>query len=129
MHRVIRIVAIVSGAIALAMALPAAQTPPQGPPPDPGAAGRGGGFQQQAPKNLKVLPKAWTGQQVRAVMQTFAESLGVQCTHCHAGTPPQLNYVADEKPTKEVARKMIDTLRGGSPIFAYYPHHQSAFAK
>ena len=24
---------------------------------------------------------------------------------------------------KEVARKMIDTLRGGSPIFAYYPDH------
>lgn len=30
---------------------------------------------------------------------------------------------------KEVARKMIDTLRGGTPIFAYYPEHESAFAK
>jgi len=25
---------------------------------------------------------------------------------------------------KEVARRMIDTLRGGSPIFAYYPDHR-----
>ena len=34
--------------------------------------------------------------------------LGVQCAHCHAGTAPNFNYAADEKPTKEVAaRKMI----------------------
>src|ERR1051325_386835 len=25
---------------------------------------------------------------------------------------------------KEIAKKMIDTLRGGSPIFAYYPEHR-----
>ena len=61
--------------IALAAQNPAAAPPPQA---------RG---QQQPPKNLKVLPKAWTGQQVRALMQTFAESLGVQCTHCHAADP------------------------------------------
>ena len=40
-------------------------------------------------------------------MRTFTVALGVQCTHCHAGTPPQLNYPSDEKPTKDVARKMI----------------------
>ncbi|HYN10310.1 MAG TPA: c-type cytochrome [Vicinamibacterales bacterium] len=65
--------------------------------------GRGAG----PPQNLKVLPKNWSRQQVQSLMNTFASSLGVQCTHCHAGTPPQLNYAADEKPTKEVARKMI----------------------
>jgi hypothetical protein len=94
------------------MTIATAQTPPQ----DPGAAARGG-FQQSAPKNLKVLPKTWTGQQVRALMQTFAESLGVQCTHCHAvdpkapppaeGRPPTLDYSLDEKKEKELARKMI----------------------
>ncbi len=26
---------------------------------------------------------------------------------------------------KEVARKLIDTLRGGSPVFAYFPHQTS----
>ena len=64
---------------------------------------RGGG----PPQNLKVLPKNWTRQQVMSVMRTFTGALGVQCTHCHAGTPPQLNYASDEKPTKDVARKMI----------------------
>ena len=59
------------------------------------------------PQNLKVLPKTWSRQQVMSLMRTFTSALGVQCTHCHAGTPPQLNYAADEKPTKEVARKMI----------------------
>ena len=109
MQRLIRIVGILAGPLAMTIAL-AAQAPAAAPPPQ----GRG---QQQPPKNLKVLPKAWTGQQVRALMQTFAESLGVQCTHCHAvdptapppaeGRPPTLDYSLDEKKEKEVARQMI----------------------
>jgi hypothetical protein len=67
--------------------------------------GRAGGA--QPPQNLKVLPKNWTRLQVMSVMRTFTGALGVQCTHCHAGTPPALNYASDEKPTKEAARKMI----------------------
>jgi hypothetical protein len=67
----------------------------------------GQGRAQAPPQNLKVLPKNLTRQQVTALMRTFTVALGVQCTHCHAGTAPQLNYAADEKPTKEVARKMI----------------------
>jgi photosynthetic reaction center cytochrome c subunit len=67
----------------------------------------GQGRAQTPPQNLKVLPKNLTRPQVTALMRTFTVALGVQCTHCHAGTPPQLNYAADEKPTKEVARKMI----------------------
>jgi len=92
------IVGTLAGCLAMTIAL-AAQNPPA------------------APKNLKVLPKTWTGQQVRAVMQTFAESLGVQCTHCHAvdptapppaeGRPPALDYSLDEKKEKEIARQMI----------------------
>ena len=61
----------------------------------------------QPPQNLKVLPKTWTRVQVMSLMRTFTGALGVQCTHCHAGTPPQLDYASDEKPTKAVARKMI----------------------
>src|SRR5262245_2620816 len=110
MQRLIRIVAILTIPVVLTVA-PAAQDPAAPPP-----AGRGG-FQQQPPKNLKVLPKTWTGQQVRALMQTFAESLGVQCTHCHAadpaapppaeGRPPTLDYSLDEKKEKGIARQMI----------------------
>src|SRR6478609_6114684 len=100
MQRLMRIVGPLAGSLAMTIAL-AAQAPAGAPPPPQG---RG---QQQPPKNLKVLPKAWTGQQVRAVMQTFTESLGVQCTHCHAadptapppaeGRPPALDYSLDEK--------------------------------
>ncbi len=116
MQRVKGIVGTLAGCLAMTVALAAQQAPPAAQPPAgaPPAQGRG---QQQPPKNLKVLPKAWTGQQVRAVMQTFAESLGVQCTHCHAvdptapppaeGRPPALDYSLDEKKEKEVARQMI----------------------
>jgi hypothetical protein len=64
--------------------------------------------QQPAPKNLKVLPKEMTRQEVRRIMQSFTTGLGVRCTHCHAGEDPsQLDYASDAKPTKEVARKML----------------------
>ena len=106
-------VGTLAGCVAMvAMTIALAAQDPAAPPP----AGRGG-FQQPPPKNLKVLPKNWTGQQVRALMQTFAESLGVQCTHCHApdpaapppaeGRPPTLDYSLDAKKEKEIARQMI----------------------
>jgi mono/diheme cytochrome c family protein len=110
MQRLKGIVGIVAAGVAMTIGL-AAQDPAA-----PPAAARGG-FQQQPPKNLKVLPKTWTGQQVRAVMQTFTESLGVQCAHCHAvdptappppeGRPPTLDYASDEKKEKGIARQMI----------------------
>jgi hypothetical protein len=138
MRRVSTTIAIYSAVLALSATITMGQQPPPAAPaptaqdpaaqtPPAGAPGRGA---QAAPKNLKVLPKNWTGQQVRALMQTFAESLGVMCTHCHApdpnappsaaGRPPMLDYSLDEKPEKDVARKMIqmvmslngDTLKG-----------------
>ena len=109
MYRVIRIVGILAGPVVMTIALAAQDAAAPAP--------ARGGVQQPPPKNLKVLPKTWTGQQVRAVMQTFAESLGVQCTHCHVadptappppeGRPPALDYSLDEKKEKELARQMI----------------------
>jgi hypothetical protein len=99
-------------------ASPAAQgQPPAGAAPGPGQA-------PAAPKNLKVLPKDWTVQQVRALMATFMESLGLKnsgapgdgCDHCHAANPavqpapgrgPTLDYSLDTNPKKDIARKMI----------------------
>ena len=113
MRRVVGIVTMCFGVVVLLASVAVAQ-PPAGQDPAPGGPGRG---PQAAPKNLKVLPKTWTGQQVRALMQTFAESLGVMCTHCHAADPnapppaagrgPALDYSLDEKKEKELARKMI----------------------
>ena len=89
--------------------------------------GRGG----EPPKNLQVLPKDMTRQQVVAVMQGFTAALGVRCEHCHvegatppAGAPPAggppgaapggrgpggppLDFAADDKETKKVAREML----------------------
>jgi mono/diheme cytochrome c family protein len=108
-------VSICYGILALGITLAGGQ-PPTGQEPGAPAPGPGRG-QQAAPKNLKVLPKTWTGQQVRALMQTFAESLGVQCSHCHTVDPnapppaegrgPTLDYSLDDKKEKILARKMI----------------------
>lgn len=113
---------------------PAAPAQGQGGAPGGGRPGGPGGGQQPAPTNLKVLPKNWTGQQVRALMQTFVVSLGQQppaqgapappagqgegCLHCHVrgtepgpgGRGPQVDYAKDDNPNKDIARKMIEML-------------------
>jgi tetratricopeptide (TPR) repeat protein len=63
---------------------------------------------QEAPKNLKVLPKDWTRAQVVNVMQNINAALGVGCDYCHVqnqGAPP--DFAADDKPEKEAARAMM----------------------
>ena len=61
-----------------------------------------------APKNLKVLPKDWTRPQVIQVMQNFTAALGVGCEYCHVekeGAPP--DFASDDKKEKEQARAMM----------------------
>jgi tetratricopeptide (TPR) repeat protein len=61
-----------------------------------------------APKNLKVLPKDWTRPQVIQVMQNFTASLGVGCEYCHVekeGAPP--DFASDDKKEKDRARAMM----------------------
>ena len=89
-----------------------------------------------APRNLKVLPKDTSQQDVLALMQTFTRGLGVQCTYCHseqtapllsaeeqaaqAAAPPvagrgrgrgrggpQIDFASDEKRQKQTARVML----------------------
>ncbi len=63
---------------------------------------------QEAPKNLKVLPKDWTRAQVAAVMQNITAALGVGCDHCHVvtqGAPP--DFASDDKKEKDLARAMM----------------------
>src|SRR5215831_13933027 len=64
--------------------------------------------QEQAPKNLKVLPKDWSREQVVAVMQNFTAALGVGCNFCHVinqGQPP--DFASDDKKEKDMARAMM----------------------
>lgn len=61
-----------------------------------------------APKNLKVLPKDWTREQVVNVMQNFTAALGVGCNYCHVqkqGSPP--DFPSDDKEEKRTARAMM----------------------
>src|SRR5262249_22832994 len=63
-----------------------------------------GGAPPAPPKNLKLLAP---NTDIRFVMQSFNEALGVQCTYCHV----QGDFAADTNPKKEMARKMIGMVR------------------
>ena len=68
------------------------------PPPDEGF------------KNLKVLPKKITHEQLEAVMKGFNASLGVRCDFCHApraDDPKKLDFPSDAKNEKSTARFML----------------------
>jgi hypothetical protein len=62
-------------------------------------------------KNLQVLPRDLTRDQLIAIMRTFNRSLGVKCNHCHVvtATEPkeQFDFPSDAKEEKRVARVMI----------------------
>ena len=87
--------------VALAVSVAAAQ---QGQTPPPGGPPQGGRGPQQPPKNLQVLPKDMTTQQVLQVMRLFTTGLGVMCDQCHVS---QQDRASDDKPAKLVARKML----------------------
>lgn len=66
------------------------------------------------PKNLQVLPKTLTIEQVHGIMHHWAQALGVGCEHCHAVDTqhpawhghPRLDFASDAKPEKRTARLM-----------------------
>jgi len=61
-------------------------------------------------KNLKVLPKNITKEDLDKVMDGFKASLGVRCNHCHASVkdnPRKMDFASDENPKKDVARDMM----------------------
>ncbi len=68
----------------------------------------------EKPKNLKVLPKDFTGQKLRPVMIGFTRALGVRCTHCHVGEEGKplstYDFASDKNPNKERAREMYQML-------------------
>ena len=88
--------------LALAASL-AAQAPAGG---APGGQGRG---TPAPPQNLQILPKDIPPAELRALMQNFAQALGVQCAYCHVaeGRGGRNDFAADEKPQKKTARLMM----------------------
>jgi len=74
-------------------------------------------------KNLKVLPKNITHEELDSVMHMFNGSLGVKCNFCHAqqkDNPKKLDFASDEKPEKSAAREMMRmTTRINKKFFHY----------
>lgn len=65
--------------------------------------------QDEGFKNLKVLPKNLTHEQLGHIMHEWAGSLGVHCDFCHAANTSGkgLDFASDAKPEKEMARHMF----------------------
>jgi len=64
------------------------------------------------PKNLQVLPKDMSRQEVVAKMRLIATGLGVRCEYCHVSTTgpdgrEQNDFASDDKDTKKTARGML----------------------
>lgn len=60
-------------------------------------------------KNLKVLPKSLTHQQLGAIMGEWERSLGVNCGFCHErnAETKKMDFASDAKPEKNAARHMF----------------------
>ncbi|NIG53366.1 c-type cytochrome [Chitinophaga sp. Cy-1792] len=66
--------------------------------------------QPEGPKNLKVLPKDISHDQLIAVMHNFNTSLSVKCNFCHApgkDDPKKMDFASDDNPHKDIARDMM----------------------
>jgi hypothetical protein len=62
-------------------------------------------------KNLKILPKDISHEQLGKVMHGFNDALGVKCNFCHAASKDTAvhhpDFASDEKPEKNIARSMM----------------------
>ena len=60
-------------------------------------------------KNLQVLPKNISAEELDKVMDSFNEGLGVKCGYCHVRNTEtkHLDFAKDDKAEKEMARNMM----------------------
>ncbi|PWV47619.1 c-type cytochrome [Chitinophaga sp. S165] len=66
--------------------------------------------QEEKAKNLKVLPKNISHEDLEKEMRGFNKALGVKCSFCHAkqtDNPQKLDFASDDKEEKETAREML----------------------
>lgn len=65
---------------------------------------------EDGPKNLKVLPKNISHEDLVKTMDGWKTALGVKCSFCHApsadSTSHHLDFASDAKPEKNMARYM-----------------------
>ena len=82
--------------------------------------------QEQPKRNLKVLPKDISHEDLDKVMDAWKDALGVKCNFCHAGKEVdgrfKMDFASDEKPEKQIARNMYKmTGKINKKIFRYKP--------
>ena len=61
-------------------------------------------------KNLKVLNKNISHDELDSIMKSFKNSLGVKCSFCHAqqkDDPKKLDFASDENEHKLISRDMM----------------------
>lgn len=61
-------------------------------------------------KNLKILPKNISKDELDQVMDNFKMALGVRCGYCHTPmkeNPKKMDFASDDKKEKETARFMM----------------------
>src|SRR5687768_17154976 len=60
-------------------------------------------------KNLKVLPKNTTEEQMETIMKHFSKSLGVKCNFCHEKSPDgkHFDFAKEGNEHKDIARSMM----------------------
>jgi transcriptional regulator of met regulon len=67
-------------------------------------------------KNLQVLPKDITHEQLDKVMHSFNDALGVKCAYCHVHTGEDWrqgwDFAKDDKDQKQIARHMLRMTMG-----------------
>ena len=72
----------------------------------------GAGAPAAQERNLQILPKDISRQELGEIMQGFARSLGVGCDHCHTGESMEtMDWGNDDKDTKKSAREMMRLVR------------------
>ncbi len=75
-------------------------------------------------KNLKILPKDISHEDLHKVMKQFNNALGVKCGFCHAPSKDTTvskwpDFASDDKPEKSIARAMMKmTLNINKKFFA-----------
>lgn len=76
-------------------------------------------------KNLKILPKNISKEDLDKIMDGFKEALGVKCNFCHApeadSSSHHLDFASDAKPEKNIARHMMKmTAKINKKYFSLY---------
>ncbi|MGC4037049.1 MAG: c-type cytochrome [Chitinophagaceae bacterium] len=81
-------------------------------------------------KNLKVLSKNISRDDLETIMNGFQDELGVKCNFCHTtfknSSSDSLDFVSDEKPEKEITRRMMRmTTKINNKYFSEYKNVNS----